>query len=116
MKNGTKTLAQLIREAERALDRADEKLFEWVCEYEATLQFYETRRKGVTLKDKYGSEDVSRRVEADGIEVYEFDFSSPNCRSKCTARAIKRLRVLEKKIEYWNNKRDMAERAVEALS
>ena len=100
----------------RKLDNAEYKLFEWVCEYVTELEWYETRRKGVTLKDKYGTEDVSRRVEADGITVYEFDIDSPTGRVKCTKRAIKRLRTLEKKITEWNAKVNLIEDAIDAWS
>lgn len=105
----------IIREVERARDRAEEKMFEWYAEYADALEYYETRRKGVTLKDKYGTEGVSKLVEAAGVEVYEFDIDSPAERVKCTARAIKRLRSLEKKMDEWNAKHIMAEDALNAL-
>ena len=115
MKDGTKTLEQIIREVERARDRAEEKLFEWSCEYVDTLEWYETRRKGVTLKAKYGTENVSRLIEASGVEVYEPDDDAPSGRVKCTARAIKQLRTLEKKCDKWNTQYVMAEDALDAL-
>ena len=100
----------------RKVEAANAKLFDWVAEYVAELEWYETRRKGVTLKDKYGTENVSRRVEADGIEVYEFDYYSPTERVKCTKRAIRRLRTLEKKIDYWTAKLSLIEDALDAWS
>lgn len=107
------TTATLRRKSEKAAD----KLADWIGEYVAKLEWYETRRKGVTLKDKYGTEDVSRLVEADGIEVYEFDDDSPNGRRvKCTARAIKCLRTLEKKIDYWTARLALIEDALDAWS
>lgn len=116
MKDGTKTLEQIIREVERARDRAEEKLFEWVCEYEAALKGFETRHRK-TLREEYGTGDfdVSKRIEAGGIDVYAFDIDAPNERVKCTAYAIKRLRTLEKRIDDWEKKAVMAEDALDAL-
>ena len=112
---GTKSLDTIVREVERARDRAEEKMFELYAEYADELAHFETRRKGVTLKDKYGTEGVSTLVESAGIEVYEFDIDSPTERVKCTKRAIKRLRSLEKKMDDWHRKYIMCEDALGAL-
>ena len=106
------TTATLRRKAETA----NAKVFERVADYVTELEWYETRRKGVTLKDKYGTEDVSRRIEADGIEIYEPDYDSPTGRVKCTARALKRLRALEKKIDAAVARLSLIEDALDAWS
>ena len=106
------TTATLRRKSEKAAD----KLADLMAEYVAELEWYETRRKGVTLKDKYGTENVSRRVEADGIEVYEFDYYSPTERVKCTKREIRRLRTLEKKIDATEARLSLIEDALDAWS
>ena len=105
------TTATLRRKSEKAAD----KLADWIGEYVAKLEWYETRRKGVTLKAKYGTENVSRLIEASGVEVYEPDDDAPSGRVKCTARAIKQLRTLEKKCDKWNTQYVMAEDALDAL-
>lgn len=124
MKDGTKTLEQIIREVERARDRAERMEEEWYEKYRDMLYWFETRRR-VSLLDKYASNriglytcvgtDISRRLEKDGIEVYEEDDDAPGGRVKCTARAIKKLRTLEQKIDEWHAKYIMAEDALDAL-
>ena len=121
---GTKSLDDIIREVERARGRAERMCEEWEDKYRDALYCYETRRR-LNLADKYATNrigsvvfthtDVSRRIEAEGIEVYENDDFAPSGRVKCTARAIKRLRTLEKKMDEWNAKRIMCEDALDVL-
>lgn len=111
------TSKQMLSKWQRQLDNADAKLFEWVAEYDSELGYYETET-GATLKEVYSNGDyafdISRRVEADGIAVYEFDIDAPNERKKVTRKAIARLRYLERKIAEWEAKVVMMTDAVDS--
>ena len=128
---GTKSLDAIIREVERAQDRAGNEEYNWYERYCDELEGYETRRR-VTLLDKYADGkhgitgrgfidecDISNRLEKADFEIYELDDDAPNGRVKCTARGkarlIKRLRSIEKKIDDWHRKYMMTEDALDAL-
>ena len=100
----------------RKLDNANDKIFYWFCEYESELEWYEIRKRGVTLKDKFGADNVADKAEKSGIEIYEDDFDAPAGRKKVTRKAIARLRFLEKKIAEWEAKASLIEDALDAWS
>ena len=91
-----KTEAQL----RRRIDETGDKLFYWVAEYELELDWFETR-KGQSLKDKYGTDNVADKVEKSGIKIYEID-TLEDKRKEVTRKAIRRLRYLERKIAECN--------------
>ncbi|MBR0061630.1 MAG: hypothetical protein IJP68_09145 [Selenomonadaceae bacterium] len=124
---GTKSLDDIIREVERARDRAGDAEYNCREQYCDELEWYESRRR-VTLLDRYANGthgitkrgfiedcDIADRLEAEGIEIYEPDDDAPTGRVKCTARAIKRLRSLEQKINKWRRKYIMCEDALDVL-
>ena len=116
-----KTLKQL----ERARDKAEERAYEWHCEYVATLhEFCIPLENGNMLSlylacnaDYEHDRSVADAVEAGKFTVYEEDaYADKNGVYKvCTRRAIARLRYLEKKIKEWNDKSYYLELATEIV-
>lgn len=104
-----KTEAQLRRE----IDKAGDKLFGWLAQYEDVLEYWYETRKGQSLKDKYGTDNVADKVEADGIEIYEPGGAFSDKREKVTRKAIARLRYFERKIAEWEEKSYEAEMALD---
>lgn len=101
------------KQLEAARDRANDHVFEWVCEYENELENFFVKDGGAqlfTLKEFYRAayhqnRSIADEVENDGVDVYEEDddaslYSYAEYRV-CTRRAIKRLRRLEDKINEW---------------
>lgn len=101
------------KQLESALDRANDRVFEWVCEYENELENFFVKDGGAqlfTLKEFYRAayhqnRSIADEVENDGCDIYEEDpdgniFSYAEYRI-CTKRAVKLLRRLEDKINEW---------------
>ena len=100
------------KQLEAARDRAENRVNEWCCKYEAELENFFMKDGGAqlfSLKEFYRyhrNKSIANIIESDGVDVYEEDpdgniYSYAEYRI-CTQRAIKRLRRIEDKINEWN--------------
>lgn len=111
------------KQLEAVMSKADTRVFELYCEYEAETEWFVVRRgkstRVATLKERFTAEHgsvpekLSEVVEKLGVKIYEenLETNSPKY-IECTKRAVKRLRTLEKRIAEWEQKGLEAEDAL----
>lgn len=114
------------KQLEAIVSKADRRILELCCEYNEEIKWFFARlgksHRFVPLgkyfaKDEFSTlpDNLSDVAERLGVEIYEenTEANSPKY-IKCTKRAIKRLRTLEKRISEWEKKSLDAEDALDA--